>query len=329
MTILAPTTDNTPQRRRIGPSEYYKKMIEHCEGKDPSSPMLKKEKKVDEKESFKKIMLERQRSKEMDPETFRKEFDDQTKLLCAMIKNQPPGEEMDTFKIIEVVQNKRNAELMFAMRQELSDNTQIQKRVLSTQSTKFLNKDVKISTDNFVFNGDAVQMAYTIDEPMKNAYLDIFSDEETPQHIFRVEIDPNQKEGEFIWNGRDQYGQRVLPGNYNFRVGGESFEKINHETGRPLPVRAQTFIHTTIDGMWIDSKTKEPQFTAGRMIFDVKDVQLIRKSRDAHTRYPSSNQHENDTQTDETIHFNPSSVHERYASQQAQTESPSTINQEV
>ncbi|PIZ33092.1 MAG: hypothetical protein COY39_04035 [Alphaproteobacteria bacterium CG_4_10_14_0_8_um_filter_37_21] len=224
-------------------------------------------------------------------ESFHEQEMSQTKIMAAMIRNQLPGDEVDPQKFNDSLMTMMNTKQMMGMSQLMEENNQLMKMGHNVDMGKFIGKQVKFETGEFLHNGESVQdFAYAIPEPCSLPKFEIFHIDDLYNPVFSQDLDANTLSGSVTWNGLDSAGAKMDAGTYIIKVGGKSATRkdLNDEA---FDVQGSTSLFTVVDAVMTDPEAKETFLVSNKMAINSRDVQMIRKANDIYQRHTEFGTH--------------------------------------
>lgn len=209
-------------------------------------------------------------------ETFQEQEMNQTKIMAAMIRNQLPGDEVDPQKFNDSLMMMMNTRQIMGMSQLMDENNKLLKLSHNIGMGNFIDKEIKIDTQEFIHHGKGVQrFAYELPEPCSYPMAEIFhiSDQKNP--IFSTNLDAHSQGGTIEWNGLNEDGNPIPYGEYIIKVGGYSANRKNLND-EPIKIEGKTALFTVVDAVLTDPEGQETFLVSNNMAISARDVQMIR-----------------------------------------------------
>jgi flagellar hook assembly protein FlgD len=205
-----------------------------------------------------------------------KDFDDQLKILLATFKNQGLDGNADPNQVMQMVSQYKSLEGMMMLNWRMTEMNEKNKEIEQTLMSKYINKEVKIETQDFIFNGSPIEMAYTLPENATNVTFEIYREDDLKKPVYSTPLDSDDLLGTLSWNGKCVDNTMAKPGHYIMRVSGLSRYAKDTED-KALPIEGKTALFTTIDSIYTDDDAKDAMFVSGEMLIHPKDIKLTRK----------------------------------------------------
>lgn len=266
---------------------------------------------------FEDIMYGIQKNKKADAsKTFKEQKENHIKLMCAQIKNQLPGDEVDHDKFMQTFFQMMNTEQILQMNERLYEANNTQKILARAEQLKYIKKDVNVESATFHFDGTPIEANYKLPEKVDNPILEIFNKNNSKTPVLTIPLDPDILDGSIVFDGQINEESMMDHGDYRMRVRGNSLSEKG-EDGLFKTVTGQTYMYLPVDGIEIDKDNDQSYFVSGKMIFTEQDIRGIKKQKGL-DHYKSlapkkmTTQTEMQTQTEPDILFAPSAQHEEY-----------------
>lgn len=266
---------------------------------------------------FEDIMYGIQKNKKGDAaKTFKEQKENHIKLMCAQIKNQLPGDEVDHDKFMQTFFQMMNTEQILQMNERLYDANNTQKILARAEQLKYIKKDVNIESANFHFDGTPIEANYKLPEKLDAPVLEIFNKNNSKTPVLTIPLNPDILDGSFVFDGQIDEHTKLDSGDYRMRVRGNSLTEKG-EDGLFKSVAGQTYMYLPVDGIEIDKDNDQSYFVSGKMIFTEQDIRGIKKQKglDHYRSLAPKNattQQETQTPPQQEILFAPTQQHEEY-----------------
>ncbi|MDP2193562.1 MAG: hypothetical protein Q8K36_03445 [Alphaproteobacteria bacterium] len=239
-------------------------------------PINNKPNEKDEMEAFHAKQFKNEYNLARAKESFQEQEMNQTKIMAAMIRNQLPGDEVDPQKFNDSLMMMMNTRQMMGMSQLMDENNKLLKLSHNIGMGNFIDKEVKIDTQEFIHHGKGAQrFAYELPEACSNPVAEIFHISNQKNPVFSTDLDPQSPGGIVEWNGLDSEGKPLPYGEYIIKVGGHSATRKNLND-EPIPVEGKTSLFTVVDAVLTDPEGQDTFLVSNNMAINARDVQMIR-----------------------------------------------------
>jgi len=187
------------------------------------------------------------------------------KLLTAQLKAQDPMNPMDSTNFTAQLAQFSSLEQMTNMNASLTTMLAQQNSLQNTLATSFIGKKVSFDGNVIKLNGQA-NLRYSLAGDSATVMVSLFDSQGT---LVRREVLTNQPAGvnTYTWNGRDQYGNLLPAGDYNYTVAAAN---SSGQTVTASPLSSGTVTGLSYDNnttyLNIDGKTRI-------QLADIKEIQ--------------------------------------------------------
>lgn len=189
------------------------------------------------------------------------------KLLVTQLRNQDPLKPMENMEFVAQLSQFSSLEQLWNVNETLSRNGDLTKSVHNALMTNLIGKDIKVSEKVIYWTEDSQQeLAYDLAQS-GNVAVQVVG--ELGKVIRNIDVG-REIEGEHsvLWDGKDNFGKPVAPGNYNFKV------FLVDEQGRGTEV--PTYLRGKVTGIrFVDGN---PVLYIGRQAVDPSDIVAIYES---------------------------------------------------
>lgn len=179
---------------------------------------------------------------EDDREVLGSDFDDFLKLLTTQLKNQDPLDPTDSKEFTSQLIGFSQVEQQINTNKQLKQITGLNEAALVNSAVSFINKVIRYEGDFFHYKGEGgIESSYFLADDTYKTKITILNEKD--EVVFSMDGELKKGEHEFIWDGKDNFGEDVPPGNYQLKVGAQN------EAGRA--VQTSSLVPGTVDGVEI------------------------------------------------------------------------------
>ncbi|MCK0068724.1 flagellar hook assembly protein FlgD [Kordiimonas laminariae] len=197
-----------------------------------------------------------------DSATLAGDFDDFLSLLTTQLQNQDPTDPLDSSEFTNQLVQFTGVEQQIRLNQNVENLTQVTLLGNIGSVASYLNNEALIEAPFGDHSTDGIQWQYSHRVEVETANLTV--EDEDGNVIFEAPAETGQGVHDFRWDGRDNEGNLVEPGNYGLRVTAANDD--GNETVVGIAVRDQ------ITG--VDTTGLEPVFQVGPNF--VPQTQILR-----------------------------------------------------
>ena len=173
--------------------------------------------------------------KDLDREAF-------LKLLVAQLKHQDPLEPMEDVEFIGQLTQFSNLEQVMKTNDKLDQLSVATGAQVSSQAVDMAGRTVVVPGDQLTL-GEEGDVELKIEVPSTIVGGEVAISNENGSIIRRISINPsNAGRGTVVWDGRDQNGERMPPGDYNLRAVGVSPAGSELEMGVLAPAKVEAVV---------------------------------------------------------------------------------------
>ena len=173
--------------------------------------------------------------KDLDREAF-------LKLLVAQLKHQDPLEPMEDVEFIGQLTQFSNLEQVMKTNDKLDQLSVATGAQVSSQAVDMAGRTVVLPGDQLTL-GEEGDVELKIEVPSTIVGGEVAISNENGSIIRRISINPsNAGRGTVVWDGRDQNGERMPPGDYNLRAVGVSPAGSELEMGVLAPAKVEAVV---------------------------------------------------------------------------------------
>lgn len=194
-------------------------------------------------------------------------FDTFLTILTTQLQNQDPLSPLDTHEFTNQLVMFAGAEQSVKQSGLLEDLIDLNKSNEAIGAVSYLGTTVEIEGNTFNYeDGDNPELAYELSQNAQNAAIQIF---DSFGRLTKIEEVPNTSgRHTFTWDGTNDLGQDVSPGQYSFLIGAVD--------GNDVPVPATTFISGRVNG--IETSNGNTTLDIDGVSVPVESVRSIRES---------------------------------------------------
>ena len=167
-------------------------------------------------------------------QTLANDFDEFLTLLTTQLQNQDPLDPLKSEEFTNQLVQFSQLEQQIASNESLENIRDLNEASIVNSAVSFIDKTVEYEGGNFSFDGqDNIELGYFISGDAEESSITILN---ADGNAVRTE-DGNTAIGEhsFIWDGRDDFGNPLPPGNYEIRVGAQNADGDAVETSTLVP----------------------------------------------------------------------------------------------
>ena len=168
------------------------------------------------------------------------DFDDFLVLLTTQLQNQDPLDPADSTEFTNQLVAFAGVEQQINSNQRLESLVSLALGTSFSSSLNYVGKDVSYLSSEAYFDGQKpVEISYAIDGTSVDTTLNILDEEGTL--VFTQQLTADDTQGEFMWDGRNSFGNILPAGTYEIRV--DALDNQNE----PLP--ATTVVTGHVNGV--------------------------------------------------------------------------------
>ncbi|KAB8029985.1 flagellar hook assembly protein FlgD [Fluviispira multicolorata] len=163
--------------------------------------------------------LEKVTGKKQDKAKNKLERDDYLNLLVTQLKYQDPSKPMEHFEMASQMAQFNTVEQLMGVNKVLTEMKKMQNDSKAEKLSQYLGKDIELQGDQLKIteDGKISSAKFELDSPAGNTVVEIR--DEQAKLVRSIPLGPKQAGAHKItWNGLNDKGTPVVPGNYKFNV---------------------------------------------------------------------------------------------------------------
>ena len=180
-------------------------------------------------------------------------FDNFLTILTTQLQNQDPLSPLDTHEFTNQLVMFADVEQSVRQSGQLEDLIALTRLNEASTAVGFMGKQIQADYNEVNFQGEAVNLSYTLPEEAEAATMEIY---DAAGELVRVITGISREVGEHrvSWDGKDQKGNTVPNGAYSFQVGAlneddQPIEDITYKTeGTVTGIEFETGVTTLLMG---------------------------------------------------------------------------------
>ena len=181
-------------------------------------------------------------------------------LLMTQMANQDPMNPMDSEGMMQQLASLGTVEQLQNLNSQTAKMMEIQQHIARSTAGSLLGKDVEVGAKEIPLNnGDTIPVTYKLDGSAERVMLLVH--DSTGEMIREINLESRaQGAHEFAWDGRDNDGDMMPNGNYNYNVfarteGGEEVGVTLTKSGQVSMIRFEgSDPLLRINGEWVQAK---------------------------------------------------------------------------
>jgi len=181
-------------------------------------------------------------------------------LLMTQMANQDPMNPMDSEGMMQQLASLGTVEQLQNLNSQTAKMMEIQQHIARSTAGSLLGKDVEVGAKEIPLNnGDTIPVTYKLDGSAERVMLLVH--DSTGEMIREINLESRaQGAHEFAWDGRDNDGDMMPNGNYNYNVfarteGGEEVGVTLTKSGQVSMIRFEgSDPLLKINGEWVQAK---------------------------------------------------------------------------
>lgn len=135
-------------------------------------------------------------------------------LLVAQLENQDPLDPLDNTAFVAQLAEFSQLEQLFNVNDTMTGNSEISMSIHNAMMTNMIGKNVKYSSDNLYWTGDALpEITYNVPSD-GDVIISVMN--ASGELVYQTQEGQAAGENSFQWNGRDSNGNEAVYGSYYF-----------------------------------------------------------------------------------------------------------------
>lgn len=159
-----------------------------------------------------------------------KQLQTQTKMFLTYLKNQTLDSTVNTQEMMQGMMTMMMAGQQLKTNKLLGENNELQMKNLELSKGQYMGKTVLYETNQLTFDGEAKEI--TVMVPGNSQRTGLFILDENGHVARSMELNKKPGRNSFIWDGKDDSGHSVQPGNY--RVVGQAVDQAGEVVAMPV-----------------------------------------------------------------------------------------------
>lgn len=173
-------------------------------------------------------------TRQVQKQQLNQDFDDFLTLLTTQLQNQDPLDPMDSNEFTNQLVQFSQVEQQLATNDILSDLRALDTLRMTELGLGFVGMEVEVAGDRFAYSGsDEVELSYTLPQSANEATVTILNDD--GETVYSSDGPIDRGINKFTWNGKNQDGYAVDPGNYTIAVSALNTEGKSMNVGTAVP----------------------------------------------------------------------------------------------
>jgi len=181
-------------------------------------------------------------------------YDQFLTLLTTQLQYQDPLDPLDSTEFTNQLVQFSQVEQQITLNQKIDAMLQLQNTSLISSSLQYIGKGIYFQGDNMYWgeDTDSIRIGYTMDDLPASAKLRIVDSDGVS--IRTADLPANTSTSNYVWDGKDDYGNTVEPGLYTVEIDALNVddEAVTAFTGVPANVKGVETIdgavYLTLDG---------------------------------------------------------------------------------